>query len=178
MKGNDSLNARFVRIPSPGTPSARLWGGEPTVRILATAVLAALVSVACTSGGRPATSVPVAIPSVPSTPAVTPSASPSPSASGTASVTSVEEAVAAVVEADPRFLGYGPQDRDLIGQTNFYLASRVGSSFELTFVAGSGDCPAGCIEHEFAKFRVTEDGTVTLLCEWSEGGEAPQGTPC
>ena len=105
-------------------------------------------------------------------PAATATPSPSPEA-----VTSVEEAIAAVVAVEPRFQGFGPLDLDVIGQANHVRGSETARGFELTFVAGSGDCPAGCINHHYTKFLVGRDGSVVMLCEWAEG-EAPQGTPC
>ena len=90
----------------------------------------------------------------------------------------VEQAIAAVGAFDSRFLGYEPLDPDVIGQANYVEVREFpGRGYELTFVAGSGDCPAGCINRDYARFDVRPDGTVTLRCEWSEGDE-PSGTPC
>lgn len=79
--------------------------------------------------------------------------------------------MAAIVAAEPRFAGIGPQDPDLIGQSAWYEAkpaSGVGA-FVVTIQVGWGDCPSGCIERHTWTYAVAPDGTVTLL---SEGGDA------
>jgi hypothetical protein len=79
--------------------------------------------------------------------------------------------MAAIVVAEPRFTGIGPQNPDLIGQSAWYEArpaSGVGA-FVVTIQVGWGDCPAGCIEHHTWTYAVAPDGTVTLM---SEGGDA------
>ncbi len=133
--------------------------------------------------GTVATSTPspVSVPSATTTPSAPPTLGVSPSsppASPAATrITSAEQAIAAVVAQDPRFLGYGPLDPNLIGQANHVRAKQTETGFELTFVSGSGDCPAGCINHDYVKFHVGRDGSVVKRCEWSEG-EEPHGTPC
>jgi hypothetical protein len=78
--------------------------------------------------------------------------------------------MAAIVVAEPRFAGIGPQNPDLIGQAAWYEAkpaSGVGA-FVVTIQVGWGDCPSGCIERHTWTYAVAPDGTVTLL---SEGGD-------
>ena len=82
-----------------------------------------------------------------------------------------------MVAVDPRFLGYGPLNPDVIGASRWVQVNEMPDAFILTFVAGSGDCPAGCINHDYVKFRVGRDGSVKKLCEWAEG-EVPRGSPC
>ena len=167
------------------TLAARHWGGEPRVRLISVIVVAvvALALAGCTAGTGGSS---VSTPSVAASPSASVPASSAPGASGTpatspggsgGTVSTPQQALAAIVATDPRFLGYEQLDPNLIGQANYFEAERVDGGFELTFVAGSGDCPAGCINRDFAKFRVTENGEATLVCEWSEG-EEPRGTRC
>ncbi len=80
---------------------------------------------------------------------------------------SAEAAIAAVGAFDPQFLGYGQKEPGMIGEGPHVIVVPVDDDWELTFVTGSGDCPAGCIDHAFAKFTVTRGGMVTLLCRWT-----------
>lgn len=103
-----------------------------------------------------------------------PRASESPDASP---VATADEALAHVIEVFPRFDGYplrparepdgspGPAfGGDPIGQSRWVVARDVAAGIELTFVTGSGDCPAGCIEHAYETYLVKPDGAVTLIC--------------
>lgn len=96
-----------------------------------------------------------------------------------------DEARALVVEEHPRYERHplrpvaqpggtaGPvAGGGLVGQSRWVIAREVTAGFELTFVTGSGDCPAGCIEHAYDTYLVQPDGTVTFLC--SEG-DPPAG---
>jgi hypothetical protein len=68
----------------------------------------------------------------------------------------------------------------MIGQSHWVDIRVLGDEggYHLTFVAGSGDCQSGCIDHAFVSFRVLRDGTVEKLCEWRDEGQAAEGTPC
>jgi hypothetical protein len=109
---------------------------------------------------------------------------PSPKASGIDAgevappIDSLEEAIAAVGEADSSFLDFKPLDRNDIGASAWVEGEARGDSYwDLTFVRVSGDCPADCVNRAYAKIYVGWDGTVEPRCEWQEGEEAA-GTPC
>ncbi len=101
-----------------------------------------------------------------------------------------EAALAAVIAEYPRYEGYplqafsspgespGPVGGGLIGQSRWVIAHEVAQGIELTFVTGSGDCPAGCIEHAYETFLVEADGTVTFICRESDApsGAGPRST--
>jgi hypothetical protein len=115
----------------------------------------------------------------PSSSASAPGASAGSAAPVDGTIDTPEEALAAVALVAPQYLGYGPRDLDVIGQSSWVDTSRTAEGFEITFVTGSGDCPAGCIEHQFARYEVRTDGTVRLLCEWrSEVGVEAEPSPC
>lgn len=123
-------------------------------RMLAALVLAIVTFVAACGGA--------------SGPTATVGASPAPVGGP---VTSQEEAVAAVVAAEPRFAGITERDPDMIGQSSWYEvthASGVGA-FLVTIRVGWGDCPSGCIEEHTWVYAIAPDGRVTLQ---SEGGDA------
>lgn len=99
------------------------------------------------------------------------SASQVPVPSGGGPVTTADEAVARVIESEPRLAGIGKRDPDMIGQANWYEvapASGVGA-FIVTVRLGWGDCQAGCIDEHTWVYAVLPDGTVNLQ---SEGGPA------
>ena len=143
------------------------------LRLAAVTALAGALA-ACSGGVGPS-------PSPSPTEGVRPSPSPAPTdrAPGAPEppIETPEEAVAAVAAEYPEFEGYGPRDPGLIGQSHFVDVIGDDDGFVLTFHAGSGDCPAGCIDFSIAKFRVHLDGTVERLCEWRTG-EVAAGTPC
>jgi hypothetical protein len=134
------------------------------------AVPLALLLAACSAGAAPPSGRPV---------------SPSPSATPTAApggpqppIESVEEAIAAVAAVDSQFLGYEPLDPDVIGASAWVEFADGEDVMTLTFVRGSGDCQAGCINKAYAKFEVhKQDGKVVKLCEWATG-DTTGGTPC
>lgn len=68
----------------------------------------------------------------------------------------------------------------MIGDGPHVVVMRATDGWILTFVTGSGDCPAGCIEHAYAKFSVSGDGTVVELCRWttSSGVGVTSGKEC
>jgi hypothetical protein len=97
-----------------------------------------------------------------------PSAAPS---VGGGPVTTEEQAIARVIEHEPRLAGIVRRDPDMIGQASWYEAmpaSGVGA-FVVTVRLGWGDCQAGCIDEHTWVYAVGPDGSVTLQ---SEGGGA------
>lgn len=82
--------------------------------------------------------------------------------------------------SDRTFVGYSQRKPGVgpAGGSKFVTVSATSAGYELIFVTGSGDCPAGCIDHTFTKFTVARDGTVEKRCEWAEGEEAGPATPC
>lgn len=101
-----------------------------------------------------------------------PSASAPPSAGG-GPVTTEEEAVARVIEREPRLAGIAKRDPAMIGQSSWYEvapASGVGA-FIVTVRVGWGDCQAGCIDEHTWVYAIGPDGSVTLQSEG--GGEVP-----
>lgn len=98
------------------------------------------------------------------------SPSPAPSVGG-GPVTTEEQAIARVIEHEPRLAGIVKRDPDMIGQASWYEAmpaSGVGA-FVVTVRLGWGDCQAGCIDEHTWVYAVGPDGSVTLQ---SEGGGA------
>jgi hypothetical protein len=97
--------------------------------------------------------------------------SPSPTSSTAGPVRTEADAVARVLEHEPRFVGIRPRDTDLMGQSAWYevaAASGVGA-YVVTMRLGWGDCPSGCIEEHTWTYAVLPDGEVRLQ---SEGGSA------
>jgi hypothetical protein len=130
----------------------------PTILLLATLWLTALVALVACGGGSTS-------PSASSSPALAP-------------ITTPEAAVAAVIATEPRLTGIGAKDADLIGQASWYIvtpASGVGA-FVVQVRVGWGDCPAGCISEHTWTYAVQPDGTVVLQ---TEAGEAvpPEAWP-
>jgi hypothetical protein len=126
---------------------------------------------------------PTSMPSTTPTPSAVPtppSTSPTPSVSFVvAPIGDADEAIAAVVAAAPQYAGFGPERPGQIGESSHVVIATVDAGWELTFVTGSGDCMAGCIEHSYAKYAVARTGEVRLLCEWStDAGTVVQGRPC
>ena len=90
-------------------------------------------------------------------------------------VTTPEQAIARVIDVEPRLAGIQPRNPDLIGQASWYEvtpASGVGA-FVVTVRIGSGDCPSGCIDEHRWTYAVVPDGTVTVLAQ--DGGPVPDG---
>ena len=78
--------------------------------------------------------------------------------------------MAAVQAQAPLFDDFGPKRKDMVGQDRWWEAvPRAGSTppagWTVTFTAGWGDCPAGCIDHHSWTWTVTGDGTVTFVSE-------------
>jgi len=71
----------------------------------------------------------------------------------------------------PHVITAGP---DLfLGDGNDVCASFAGTTYSYIFDAGSGDCPAGCIEHVYSGFSTPEPGQVVTLGTWSKGDGDP-----
>lgn len=153
-------------------------------------ILAACSSMSGAPAQDPASSAPVGSGAPSASPSeVTPSESPArPIESlGSLLVGDAEEAVAAVIAEYPRFEGYplsaepseslDPGDV-LIGQSRWVIARSVAAGIELTFVTGSGDCPAGCIEHAYETYLVEPDGSVSFICSETDSpyDRAPEST--
>ena len=91
---------------------------------------------------------------------------PSPTPIG-GTVDTPEEAVAAVVAAEPRLTGISGEGPGLIGQSAWYEvapASGVGA-YLVQVQVGWGDCPAGCIDRHTWTYAVLPDGTADLQSE-------------
>jgi hypothetical protein len=152
-------------------------------------LVAAMAVAACTGSAAAPSATPSATPSVEPTAAVTPSppaapTDPAPPSGGAATgpVETAEDAIAAVVALRPVLDGYTPLragGEQVIGASATVTAVADEDGFQLVFMTGSGDCPAGCIERRFDAFHVAFDGTVTELCTWRmESGAGAEGTPC
>ena len=115
------------------------------VRSLFTALAVALVITGCAGSG--AATVPVPAPG--------------------GLVTLPDQAIARVIQQEPRLTGIQPFDSGLIGQSSWYTveaASGVGA-FIVTIHLGWGDCEAGCIDEHTWTMAVKPDGEVTILSE-------------
>lgn len=120
-------------------------------RMLAAVLLAVVVGAAACGGA--------------SSPSGSPATSPAPTGGGL--VTTEDDAVARVIEREPRFAGITKRDPDMIGQASWYEvapASGVGA-FVVSIRVGWGDCPSGCIEEHTWMYAVAPDGTVRLQSE-------------
>jgi hypothetical protein len=88
-------------------------------------------------------------------------------------VTTEDQALAAVIEHEPRLAGIAQRDPEMIGQSSWYEvvpASGVGA-FIVTARIGWGDCQAGCIDEHTWVYAVLPDGTVSLQSDG--GGQVP-----
>lgn len=136
---------------------------HPTLRpaLLFIGLSAAMLIAACSAAAGPNPSpVPSPIPS----PSVRPTPTPI-----VARVTTPEAAAALVIATDPRFAGTMPLSPDVIGASQWWVATPLASggySIELTI--GWGDCPAGCINKHVWTYDVTPDGQVKLVSETGE----------
>jgi hypothetical protein len=77
------------------------------------------------------------------------------------------DAVARVIEQEPRLVGIQPFDTGLIGQASWFTvqpASGVGA-FLVKVRVGWGDCESGCIDEHGWVFAVGPDGTVSMVSE-------------
>lgn len=85
-------------------------------------------------------------------------------------VTLPAQAIARVIENEPRLSGIQPFDSGLIGQSSWYTveaASGVGA-FIVSVRLGWGDCEAGCIDEHTWAIAVKPDGEITILSETGE----------
>jgi hypothetical protein len=85
-------------------------------------------------------------------------------------ISTPELAVAAVQAQTPLFDNFGPKRKDVIGQDHWWEALPLDGStppagWAVTFTAGWGDCPAGCIDNHSWTWNVARDGTVTFVSE-------------
>jgi hypothetical protein len=130
---------------------------------LLVAVLGATGLVAACSAGSGAAGS-----SAPTPPSTTP---PSAAPGG---ATSRERAIAMVLGQDPRFVGIGPVDPGVIGQSAWYEVTPGMVGWRVVVTRGWGDCQAGCISRHTWTYEVDGGGTVTLV---SEGGDPlPDGS--
>jgi hypothetical protein len=95
------------------------------------------------------------------------SAGPSAAPSAGGPVTSEQDALARVVQQEPRFAGITKRDPNLIGQANWYEIAPASGAYLVTIRIGWGDCPSGCIDEHTWMYAVAPDGSVTLQ---SQGG--------
>jgi hypothetical protein len=96
-------------------------------------------------------------------------ASPTPSP---VTVDSPEAAARLVAAKSPLFEGIEPRDPELIGQAHWWEAVAIDDGWRVTFRAGWGDCPAGCIDEHAWTYDVAKDGTVGFVEE--RGTAVPQ----
>lgn len=87
--------------------------------------------------------------------------------------TGADAARLALAQQD-RFLGIGPYDASLIGQSAWFKVAPAGDGWEVQIRIGWGDCPAGCINEHLWVYGVTHDGTVNLRSE--DGDLLPDAT--
>ncbi len=130
----------------------------------------ALIRTTCLIAALGAALVGCAAATTESTP-TSPTATPAPSL--TLPISTAEDAMAAVVAAEPRFAAIPPKDLDLIGQSKWWEArpaSGVGA-FVVMINVGWGDCQAGCIDQHRWTYAVTPDGGVRQLSE--DGAPVP-----
>lgn len=139
--------------------------------LLVTAVLLVTCLAAC-AGGAAAPSTPASsgAPLEPSAPA----ASTVPSEGGSVgAIASADAAAQAVIDHDPRFSGFEPEDPEIIGACCWWTAEETADGWEVTMHAGWGDCPAGCINRHEWVYGVSPAGDVELLRE--SGDPVPPG---
>ncbi len=82
-------------------------------------------------------------------------------------VSTAEDALAAVVAEHPEFADHlllPIPGEPMIGLSAWVVVTRAGDLFRASFVTGSGDCPAGCMEHRLDVYLVTAGGSVTHEC--------------
>lgn len=169
------------RAPGVGIPKDDAPTVMPSIRTLAFAGLLGLLTACSGAGvGSPAapSETPIEFsPRVSATPASTAPSQPPEASEGAAAIATAEDAVAAVVAEQPQFAGY-PVVAPLVGASatpvspirpiggseRSVLVEQLPSGFRLTFVTGSGDCPAGCTDHRYDVFMVATDGAVKKAC--------------
>jgi hypothetical protein len=143
-------------------------------------LIAGLLAGACvaSTGASPTPTSPPSSPTASPTASASPSPTAVPSPSGAS--TGADDAVARVLDSDPRFTGIRRLDPNLIGQASWYTVEPTGSDFKVTVRIGWGDCQAGCIDEHIWVFQVAGDGTLALQSESGEPlppGVAGSGGP-
>jgi hypothetical protein len=108
--------------------------------------------------------------------------------SGAGPVDTAEKALAAVVAEHPEFAdhplriapsrpGASPSPivggEPMIGLSAWAIVSAAPDGYLVTFVTGSGDCPAGCTEHRLDTYHVRTDGTVSHRCSTDPAAGVP-----
>ena len=58
------------------------------------------------------------------------------------------------------------EPNSVLGDGNDVESERDGDSWLITFRLGWNDCPAGCIDSHYWRFRITDQGAVTLVESW------------
>ena len=86
------------------------------------------------------------------------------------SIDSPEAAARAVSAVAPLFAGFPEKSPGMVGARSWYEAARTEAAkpptdWNVTFSAGWGDCPAGCINVHAWTYRVGFDGSVTFTSE-------------
>jgi len=80
------------------------------------------------------------------------------------------ERLSSYYAALPGIKGAGPDS--LIGGGSTICVVRESAAWHYVFDIASGDCPAGCINHELHHFTVTSSGTVAALGVPSDADKA------
>jgi len=114
--------------------------------------MTALLLLAAGCSGAPTVASPTPTPLVSPTPVV---------------VTTPDQALARVLQAEPRLAGIAPYDPNMIGQASWYKvapAPGVGA-FVVNVRVGWGDCQAGCIDEHQWVYAVGPDGAVSVVSE-------------
>ena len=108
----------------------------------------------------------------PPSPSPSPSPTPTPTAPATtpgAGSVAAAQAAAAVLSADPRFVGFTPYNPALTGQSRWYEMTANGSTWDVSVTVGWGGCEAGCAHQHAWHYRVGGDGKAKLVDESGEG---------
>jgi hypothetical protein len=98
----------------------------------------------------------------------TPPVQASPAATATpAGITSADAAIAAVQARFPEMAKIKKAAPGTIGATTDIKVFDRGEGWEIAFVEGWGDCPAGCINNRYYYFSVRRDGRITKVGEYA-----------
>ncbi len=66
------------------------------------------------------------------------------------------------------------QSNTAVGDGPTICTEQDGDLMHYVFDDASGDCPAGCIDHEFTYYTVDGGGAVTRIGEWATSSEDPE----
>lgn len=88
-------------------------------------------------------------------------------------VSSPAQAAAVVFASNPLFGSVSQPIPSVIGQSSSYEAAQDGDGFSVAVTLGSGDCPAGCINHHTWTYSVSTTGTVKLVSEQGDQVDTP-----